>query len=95
MPKKSQSKTVVLSEADISMVIQLAWEDRTSFETIKERLGVSEAEVIRIMRQELKPGSFQLWRKRMKGRITKHRALRDPEMDYGDTTIANHRRANC
>jgi uncharacterized protein (TIGR03643 family) len=95
MTKKSHTKINALSEADISAVIQLAWEDRTSFETIEQRLGVCEAEVIRIMRQELKSGSFQLWRKRMKGRVTKHRALRDPDMDYKDTTIANHRRANC
>lgn len=95
MTKKSLTKINALSEADISAVIQLAWEDRTSFETIEQRLGVCEAEIIRIMRQELKSGSFQLWRKRMKGRVTKHRALRDPDMDYKDTAIANHRRANC
>jgi uncharacterized protein (TIGR03643 family) len=95
MTKKSLTKFNALSEADISAVIQLAWEDRTSFETIEQRLGVCEAEVIRIMRQELKSGSFQLWRKRMKGRVTKHRALRDPDMDYKDTATANHRRANC
>ena len=95
MTKKSLTKINALSEADISAVIQLAWEDRTSFETIEQRLGVCEAEVIRIMRQELKAGSFQLWRKRMKGRVTKHRALRDPDMDYKDIATANHRRANC
>ncbi len=95
MTKQSLKKISSLSEADISAVIQLAWEDRTSFETIQERLGVCEADVIKIMRQELKAGSFQLWRKRMKGRVTKHRALRDPEMDYKDTATANHRRANC
>jgi len=95
MTKKSHTKINALSEADISAVIQLAWEDRTSFETIEQRLGVCEAEVIRIMRQELKSGSFQLWRKRMKGRVTKHRALRDPDMKYDDHEIANHRRANC
>jgi uncharacterized protein (TIGR03643 family) len=95
MTKKSLTKINALSEADISAVIQLAWEDRTSFETIEERLGVGESDVIKIMRKELKAGSFQLWRKRMKGRVTKHRALRDPDMDYKDIATANHRRANC
>ena len=95
MTKKSLTKINALSEADISAVIQLAWEDRTSFETIEERLGVGEADVIKIMRKELKAGSFQLWRKRMKGRVTKHRALRDPDIDYKDIATANHRRANC
>ncbi len=95
MTKQILKKISSLSESDISAVIQLAWEDRTSFETIQERLGVCEADVIKIMRQELKSGSFQLWRKRMKGRITKHRALRHPDMKYHDQEIANHRRANC
>jgi uncharacterized protein (TIGR03643 family) len=95
MSKKSLTKINALSAADISAVIQLAWEDRTSFKTIEQRLGVCEADVIKIMRQELKSGSFQLWRKRMKGRVTKHRALRDPDMKYDDHKIANHRRANC
>ena len=95
MTKQTLKKISSLSEADISAVIQLAWEDRTSFETIEERLGVCEADVIKIMRQELKSGSFQLWRKRMKGRVTKHRALRHPDMKYHDLETANHRRANC
>ena len=84
-----------LSKGDISEVIQLAWEDRTSFETIQERTGLSEAEVISLMRAELKPHSFELWRKRVKGRATKHRALRHPDMKFNDREIADHRRANC
>ena len=84
-----------LTEGDISYVIQMAWEDRTSFETIKDRVGLTEAEVISLMRAELKPKSFNLWRKRMKGRVTKHRALRHPEIKFNDRQIANHRRANC
>jgi uncharacterized protein (TIGR03643 family) len=46
------------------------------------------------MRQELNPGSFVVWRVRMKGRVTKHRALRNPAMKYADRNIADHRRAN-
>ena len=88
-------KRKALSAGDISLVIQLAWEDRTSFETIMERVGVTEAEVIRLMRSELKPSSFNLWRQRVKGRVTKHRALRHPDMKFDDQSIADHRRANC
>ena len=84
-----------LSQGDISAVIQMAWEDRTSFETIHERIGLSESDVIRLMRSELNPGSFIVWRMRMKGRATKHRALRSPDMKYADRNIADHRRANC
>ena len=73
----------------------MAWEDRTSFETIFERLGLTEEAVIRVMRSELKPSSFRMWRKRMRGRVTKHRALRSPGMKFDDVRVADHRRANC
>jgi uncharacterized protein (TIGR03643 family) len=58
-----------------SYIVRLAWEDRTSFEEIKERTGLVESQVIDIMRRELKPSSFRCWRKRVSGRITKHRKL--------------------
>lgn len=94
MQKKSTS-LAGLTPGDISDAIQMAWEDRTSFETIKERLGISEPEVIQLMRSTLTPSSFKMWRKRMKGRTTKHRALRSPEMKFDDAAVADHRRANC
>jgi uncharacterized protein (TIGR03643 family) len=84
-----------LSAGDISAIIQMAWEDRTSFETIEERTGWAEADVIRLMRHELRPQSFRLWRQRMQGRVTKHRALRSPEMKFHDRQVADHRRPNC
>ena len=59
---------------EISTVIRMAWEDRTTFDEIRERTGLVEADVIRIMRHELKASSFRLWRKRVAGRVTKHRA---------------------
>jgi uncharacterized protein (TIGR03643 family) len=64
-----------LSPDQISNIIRLAWEDRTSFEEIAERTGLKEGEVIDLMRRELKPSSFRLWRKRVSGRLTKHRRL--------------------
>ncbi len=96
MPRlKTSVNLKELTTGDISAVIQMAWEDRTAFETIMERIGVSESDVIKIMRSELKPDSFKLWRQRMKGRATKHRALRSPEMKFSDHAIADHRRGNC
>ena len=95
MRAKFSQRLVDLSFGDVSAVIQMAWEDRTSFETIRERVGLAESDVIRLMRRELKASSFRLWRMRMKGRITKHRALRSPEMKFEDRLVANHRRANC
>ena len=49
--------------------------DKISFEEIKKKTGFSEKEVIIIMRRNLKRKSFIMWRKRVKGRITKHRKL--------------------
>lgn len=51
----------------------MAWHDRTTFEAIESSVGLNEAEVIYLMRRELKPSSFRLWRQRVSGRITKHR----------------------
>ncbi len=95
MEVKFAERLASLSEADVSAIIQMAWEDRTAFETIEQRTGWSEADVIRLMRHELQPSSFRMWRERMKGRTTKHRALRSPEMQFDDRLVADHRRGNC
>jgi uncharacterized protein (TIGR03643 family) len=84
-----------LTEGDVSRVIQMAWEDRTTFDTIEQQFGLNESAVVRLMRRELLPISFKMWRQRMAGRVTKHRALRDPGMAYHDTRTADHRRPNC
>lgn len=59
----------------INAVVRLAWHDYTTFEAIEKRFGLSEPEVIRLMRREMKPSSFRLWRERVSGRKTKHRKL--------------------
>jgi uncharacterized protein (TIGR03643 family) len=65
-----------LTEGDISRVVEMAWEDRTSFEAIEAQFGLDESAVIDLMRVQMKPSSFRMWRKRMAGRTTKHAALR-------------------
>lgn len=67
-----------MQSAEIDRVIEMAWEDRTPFEAIEGLFGLKEAEVIALMRRALKPGSFRLWRARVRGRKTKHLKLRDP-----------------
>ena len=62
-----------LNPAESDAIIRMAWHDRTSFDEIQECTGLSEADVIRHMRRQLKPSSFRMWRKRVSGRITKHR----------------------
>lgn len=61
-----------LNEADISRIIEMAWEDRTPFEAIESIYGLKEKEVIKLMRSSMKESSFKMWRKRVSGRETKH-----------------------
>lgn len=58
-----------------SDIIEMAWCDETSFDSIKAQTGLMEKEVINIMRTYMKPSSFRMWRKRVSGRKAKHRAL--------------------
>ena len=65
-----------LSYIEIDRVIEMAWEDRTTFEAIEFQFGLSEMEVKALMRKELKRSSYELWRKRVTNRKTKHEKLR-------------------
>ena len=69
-----------LSEADISRIIEMAWEDRTAFEAIEAQFGLNESGVVNLMRLHMKPSSFRMWRKRMAGRVTKHAVLRGAKL---------------
>ena len=64
------------NESDLSRIIEMAWEDRTPFEAIEAQFNLSEAQVVRLMRNSLKGSSFRIWRKRASGRATKHQKLR-------------------
>lgn len=68
-----------MTVSDIDRVIEMAWEDRTPFEAIKFQFGLSEAEVIQLMRSELKLSSFKLWRKRVNSGISKKHLLKRSE----------------
>jgi uncharacterized protein (TIGR03643 family) len=65
-----------LSTSDTDRVIEMAWEDRTPFEAIFAQFGLKEQEVIELMRSQLKPASWRMWRARVQGRQTKHAARR-------------------
>jgi uncharacterized protein (TIGR03643 family) len=56
----------------IDRIIEMAWEDRTPFDAIALQFDLSEKEVIKLMRREMKPSSFKMWRARVQGRKTKH-----------------------
>lgn len=64
------------SESEVSRIIEMAWEDRTPFDAIKASFGIDEQQVIKLMRKQMRPGSFRLWRKRVSNRATKHVAKR-------------------
>ena len=66
----------VLDEAEVSRVIEMAWEDRTPFEAIAIQFGLNQDGVIKLMRANLKLSSFKLWRERTHGQATKHLKLR-------------------
>ena len=70
---------------ELDRIIEMAWEDRTTFEAIDYQFGLSEQEVIELMRQQMKASSFKMWRKRVSGRKTKH----------GATTPSTRFRAQC
>tara|TARA_B100001109_G_scaffold240572_1_gene223984 strand:- start:440 stop:676 length:237 start_codon:yes stop_codon:yes gene_type:complete len=65
-----------MKEIDISRIIEMAWEDRTPFEAIKENYDLSESQVKSIMKKELRYSSYKLWRERVYGRKTKHLSRR-------------------
>ena len=65
-----------LDAVQLSRVIEMAWEDRTPFEAIEHSYALNETAVIKLMRQELKPSSFRLWRQRVTSRVTKHQTKR-------------------
>jgi uncharacterized protein (TIGR03643 family) len=69
-----------MTPADRDRIIQMAWEDRTSFDAIQSQFGLTPGEVIKLMRAEMRPSSFRLLRARTAGRKTKHLALRDFEV---------------
>jgi uncharacterized protein (TIGR03643 family) len=68
---------IKLDLIQIDRIIEMAWEDRTPFEAISFQFGLTEKEVIVLMRREMKSKSFAMWRKRVQGRKTKHIKLRD------------------
>jgi uncharacterized protein (TIGR03643 family) len=67
-----QKMTKEVSPLDIDRIIEMAWEDRTPFEAIEAQFGLREADVIKLLRAELKPASWRRWRARVQGRSTKH-----------------------
>ncbi len=69
-----------LTDASIDRIIEMAWEDRTPFEAIEFQFGLTEAEVIQLMKHEMELRNWKKWRARVQGRATKHWALRSQDV---------------
>ena len=65
-------KKVDLNIEDKNRLIQMAWQDRTTFDGIKKEFGLTENQVKNIMRELISPQAYKRWRKRVQGRVTKH-----------------------
>ncbi len=76
-----------LSDLELDRIIEMAWEDRTPFEAIENQFGIPEKEVIALMRKHMKRSSFEMWRKRMSGRNTKHQNKRIVGIDRFKCTL--------
>ena len=71
-----------MTERELDRIIEMAWEDKTPFEAIETQFGVTEAEVIKLMRRELKESSFKMWRKRVNSGVSqKHLKKRNPDIE--------------
>lgn len=69
-----------MTPQDIDRIIEMAWEDRTPFEAIAQQFGLAESDVIQLMRNQLRPSSFRMWRARVSGRKTKHQRMREEDV---------------
>ena len=61
--KKEKQDLSELQEEDLNLLIEMAWQDRTTFDTIFELYGLSENQVKKKMRTLMKRSSFKMWRK--------------------------------
>lgn len=70
-----------LTIEEIDRIIEMAWEDRTPFDVIKLQFNLSQGEVEKLMRRELKHSSFKRWRKRVSsGTGVKHAIKANDDM---------------
>lgn len=71
----------MIDEEETDRIIAMAWEDRTPFEAIHHQFGLSEDQVVELMRKNLKNSSWRRWRERVSGRRTKFAKLREEEVN--------------
>jgi len=67
--EESSNQRTELDQRAIDRIVEMAWEDRTPFDAITLQFGLAEAEVIKLMRRQMKPSSFRIWRARVQGSL--------------------------
>ena len=80
----------MLSEDVIDRIVEMAWEDRTPFDAITDQFGLTKSEIIALMRHQMKSSSWRMWRARVQGRSTKHRARRGFEVGRHRSSSQRH-----
>jgi uncharacterized protein (TIGR03643 family) len=55
-----------LSDSEKSEIIEMALSDHTSFSNIKKLYGLNDDAVKKLMRTNLKEGSYKAWRRRVR-----------------------------
>lgn len=73
---EEENQKQTFNPLQIDRVIEMAWEDRTTFDAIYFQFGLNEQAVKILMKKQLKFGSYKLWRRRVEASKTKHRAKR-------------------
>ena len=77
-----RQKKLIPLDRDYDRIIEMAWEDRTPFDAILFQFNLTESQVIKLMRNTLKPSSFKLWRQRVNsGKSQKHRNKRNDKIE--------------
>ena len=62
----TEMNKVIFSDSEKSEIIEMALSDHVSFKQIKNLYGIGEKDVKKIMRENLKEGSYKAWRKRVR-----------------------------
>ena len=57
---------ITLKKSETSEIIEMALSDHVSFQDIQKLYGLKEKDVKKLMRANLKEGSYKAWRKRVR-----------------------------
>ncbi len=79
-----KSKRVELDNEQIERVVSMAQEEKKPFEVLKEEFGITENEVIEIMRKKLSKDNFELWKKKVSAGKPKPKPQRFDDFDDED-----------